>query len=398
MFALNRLEQFGLPLAQADQEAIGRGAPDRVRPYLSHWPNPAPTPLHRLPDAARAWPVASIHVKDEGLRLGLGSFKALGGAYAVMRIVQRVAEVALRCEVKVQDLLSPAVRDVSCSLAVSCATDGNHGRSVAAGAQLLGCRAVIFVHQGVSDARVDAITRFGAEIIRVPGSYDDSVDEASRVSAEQGWHVVSDTSWPGYEEIPALVAQGYTVMADEIIHELRESGEAMPTHMFLQAGVGGFAAAMAGHFQSVLGPERPYVVVVEPDRAACLFTSVREGRLTRIPPSEPTLMAMLECYQPSLIAWRVLSRCADAFMTVSDEEAEAAMKALARPRGTDPGIVAGESGAASMAAFVQAIADPGTREALGLGPESRILLINTETATDPQIYQSIVGGTESGNR
>ncbi|MGH6797114.1 MAG: diaminopropionate ammonia-lyase, partial [Roseiarcus sp.] len=265
-------------------------------------------------------------------------------------------------------------------------TDGNHGRSVAQGAELVGARAVVFVHSGVSRERVAAIARFGAEIVRVAGAYDDSVKEAARVAAKNGWTIVSDTSWPGYERIPALVMQGYTAMVREALRQLPEP----PTHVFVQAGVGGVAAAVAGHLAVALADRRPMFVVVEPARAACVYESARAGRPVKIEQGEPTVMAMLECYEPSLIAWRVLSRVADGFMTVEEEDAVATMKRLARPLGADLAIVAGESGGVGLAGLTRALADHEARKALRLGLQSRIFVINTEGATDPLRYAELV--------
>jgi diaminopropionate ammonia-lyase len=272
-------------------------------------------------------------------------------------------------------------------MTVACATDGNHGRSVAQGAQLVGAKAVIFVHGGVSERRVAAIARFGAHMIRVAGTYDDSVAEAARVAAAKGWTVVSDTSWPGYERIPGLVMQGYTAMIREALRQLPQP----PTHVFVQAGVGGVAAAVAGHLALVLADRRPSFVVVEPARAACLYESARAGHPVRIAHGEPTVMAMLECCEPSLVAWRILSRVADAFMTVDEQEAVAVMNRLARPAGTDPAIVAGESGGAGLAGVIRAADDPHIRSALQLDGASRVFVINTESATDPERYTELVG-------
>ncbi|WP_147023203.1 diaminopropionate ammonia-lyase, partial [Microvirga aerophila] len=272
-------------------------------------------------------------------------------------------------------------------MTVACATDGNHGRSVAQGAQLVGARAAIFVHAGVSEERVAAIARFGAQMIRVEGTYDDSVAEATRVAAEKGWTIVSDTSWPGYERIPGLVMQGYTAMVREALRQLPEP----PTHVFVQSGVGGVAAAVSGYLSLVLGDRRATFVVVDPARAACVYESARAGHPVKIEHGEPTVMAMLECYEPSLVAWRILSRVADAFMTVDEEDAVAVMNRLARPDGADPAIVAGESGGAGLAGFMRAAADPEIRDALRLTNASRVFLINTEGATDPERYAELVG-------
>ncbi|MEW6633152.1 MAG: diaminopropionate ammonia-lyase, partial [Pseudomonadota bacterium] len=235
--------------------------------------------------------------------------------------------------------------------------------------------------------RVAAIARFGAEMVRVAGDYDQSVREAARVAAERGWTVVSDTSWPGYERIPGLVMQGYTVIVREALKRLPET----PTHVFLQAGVGGFAAGIAGHLAIVLGEKRPTVTVVEPARAACIYETAKAGRPVTIAHSQPTVMAMLECYEPSLVAWRVLARLGDAFMTVEEEDAVAVMNRLARPAGNDPAIVSGESGGAGLAGLVRAAANKKMRAALGLDASSRVLIINSEGATDPGRYTELVG-------
>ncbi|TIM60472.1 MAG: diaminopropionate ammonia-lyase, partial [Mesorhizobium sp.] len=321
-------------------------------------------------------------VKDEGKRLGLGSFKALGGAYAVIRLVLEEAGKRLGRAIDVAELHGPDVKAIASGMTFACATDGNHGRSVAQGASLVGARSVIFVHSGVSNERVAAIARFGAEIVRIAGDYDQSVREAARVATERGWTVLSDTSWPGYERIPGLVMQGYTVIVREALRRLPQP----PTHVFLQAGVGGLAAAVAGHFAIVLGEDRPTAIVVEPARAACVYATAKAGRPIAIAHSKPTVMAMLECYEPSLVAWRVLSRLGDAFMTVDEEDAVSVMNRLARPSGTDPAIVSGESGGAGLAGLIRAAGDKKMRGALGLDAHSRVLIINSEGATDPGRY------------
>ncbi|MBY8821830.1 diaminopropionate ammonia-lyase [Sphingomonas colocasiae] len=387
MLILNSHPDHGAALDPRDTAMLDAAATAEVAAYLAHRPDHRPTPLHALPALATELGVAAIHIKDEGPRLGLGSFKALGGAYAVIRLVLAEAGRALGRPVDYAEMQSGAVRRIASGLTIACATDGNHGRSVAQGAELIGARCVIFMHERVSDARVAAIARFGAEIVRVPGTYDDSVTEAARVANERGWITVSDTSWPGYEHIPGLVMQGYTALVAETVKAL----PAPPTHVFVQAGVGGLAAAVAGHMALVLGDTRPTMIVVEPERAACLYESARAGRPVKIAHGEPTVMAMLECYDPSPLAWRVLSRAADAFMTVGEDDAVAAMNRLARPAGDDPAIVAGESGGAGLAGFIRIAGDTTRRAALGIGPDARILAINSEGATDPERYRALTG-------
>ncbi|MCX8568611.1 diaminopropionate ammonia-lyase [Aminobacter sp. MET-1] len=389
MLIRNQHPDYRKPLASGDAETLGVEAGEAVARFLEHRPNHRATPLRALPALAHDLGVGAIHLKDEGYRLGLGSFKALGGAYAVIRLVLETAEARLGRPVGIDELLSPDVARIAASMTFGCATDGNHGRSVAQGAQLVGARSVIFVHGGVSDNRVEAIARYGAEMVRVAGTYDDSVAEAARVCEAKGWTVVSDTSWPGYERIPGLVMQGYTAIMREALAKLPQP----PTHVFVQAGVGGIAAAMAAYLDARLGDERPTFIVVDPARAACIFETARAGKPVKLNHGEPTVMAMLECYEPSLLAWRILARKADAFMTVEDEDAVEAMNRLARPLGHDPVVVAGESGAAGMAGLFRAARDPEMRKSIGVDAHSRVLLIVTEGATDPDRYRELVGLT-----
>lgn len=387
MLILNARPDHRKPLDAVDADTLGVAAAEEVERFLSHREGHRPTPLVALPALARGLGIGAIHIKDEGFRLGLGSFKALGGSYAVIRLVLEEATRQLGRTVDIDALGSPEVRSIARGLTFGCATDGNHGRSVAQGAQLVGARAAIFVHSGVSDRRIAAIARYGADIVRVDGNYDDSVTEAARVCVQNGWIVVSDTSWPGYERIPGLVMQGYTAMLREALRALPQP----PTHVFVQAGVGGVAAAVAGHLSVTYGDARPFFVVVDPARAACLFESARAGHPVKVPEGEPTVMAMLDCYEPSLVAWRVLSRAADAFMTVEDSHAVAVMNRLARPTGGDPPIVSGESGGVGLAGLIRVAAKPDLRSAIGLGPDARVLLFNTEGATDPERYEQLVG-------
>jgi diaminopropionate ammonia-lyase len=387
MLILNRHPGHGAPLEARDADLVGGEATLAAARFFARQPGYRPTPLFRLPALAATLGIGVIEVKDEGQRLGLGSFKALGGAYAVARLTQEAASLALGRPIGADQLTEPQVRAVAAGLTFACATDGNHGRSVAFGAQLVGARSVVFLHAGVSEARATAIRSYGAQVVRTPGAYDDSVALAAQAAAAQGWTLVSDTAWPGYEHIPGLVMQGYTLIAGEALQAMARP----PTHLFVQAGVGGLAAALAGRMRLSLGAQRPILVVVEPDRAACLHASAAAGRLQAIDPGEPTIMAMLECYRPSIVAWRILARAADAFMTVGEDEAVAAMRRLAKPAAGDPAVVAGESGAAGLAGLVHAAGDPAMRAAIGLDASARVLLINTEGATDPALYRQLVG-------
>jgi diaminopropionate ammonia-lyase len=374
-------------LSPAHAALLGRDGPRQVRALLSLCPRHSITPLHQLSGLAQSLDLGAIFAKDEGHRLGLHSFKALGGAYAVARLVQRWAGDALGKPVAASELLSDAVREAVAGRTVACATDGNHGRSVAAGARIFGCNSVIFVHPHVSAERRAAMASFGANIIEVQGSYDDSVAECAHRAEALGWQVVSDTSWPGYEDVPGLVMQGYTVMVDEALAQMTEP----PTHVFVQAGVGGMAAAVAAHLADLLGAAAPRLIVVEPHAANCLKQSAEAGEATTIRADRSTIMGMLECYRPSDMAWEILGSHAFAFMDLADETAPDMMKRLAFPPAGDPPIVSGESGGAGLAGLVAASADTETRQAVGLSASSRVLVFITEGATAPSAYHELVG-------
>lgn len=362
----------------------------RAKEEIASWPGYAPTPLVDLPDAAAAARVASVRYKDEGGRFGLGSFKALGGAYAVMRLLQ--AELAKRGTANAAtatELMEGKFKDATRGITVCCATDGNHGRSVAWGARLFGAACVIFVHEHVSQGRRDAIAKYGAEIRVVPGNYDDAVREAQKQADANKWFVVSDTSYPGYTEVPRDVMQGYRVMADEAADQFG----AAPTHVFIQGGVGGVAAAVSAQMRARFGAA-VRVVVAEPEKAACLLASVESGVPTTIGGDLDTLMAGLACGEPSLLAWQELERGAFAAMAVPDDSAVACMKALAARK---PAVVAGESAVAGLAALLLAAQEPFARAALGLDESSRVLLFGTEGATDPEVYARLVGHAPSSD-
>jgi diaminopropionate ammonia-lyase len=355
----------------------------RARAEITAWPGYAPTPLHDLPALAHRAGVATVRVKDEAPRFGLGSFKALGGAYAVLGVLQ--AELARRGAARnatAAELMDGSLAAATAGITVTCATDGNHGRSVAWGARRFGAACVILVHPGVTQGRRDAIARYGAEVRETPGTYDDSVRTAAALAAEHGWFVVSDTSWPGYTEIPREIMQGYRLMPEEALQQW--SGPP-PTHVFVQAGVGGMAAAVSVQVRSLT--PAPALIVVEPTHAPCLLASAEAGAPTAAGDLD-TLMAGLACGEPSLIAWQELDRAAAAFLAVPDNAAIDAMRALAAA-----GIVSGESGAAGLAGLLLAAHDPPARAALNLEPRSRVLLFSTEGATDPALYARLVPGT-----
>ncbi|MFM0397492.1 diaminopropionate ammonia-lyase [Paraburkholderia phytofirmans] len=363
------------------------------RAWLSHWDHldPQPTPLWTLPDGAARLGIAKLCVKDESVRSPLGSFKALGAPIALVRLILRlwpmhdldpVAVIEGRC------------KDMLTHLTVISATDGNHGKALAAAAQTVGCECVIVLHANVSVEREQAIAAYGAKIIRIAGNYDESVEEAARLAAANGWHVVSDTSYEGYEEIPRDVMQGYGTVAAEVIEQSANDQDVPPfTHVFLQGGVGGLAAGIASFLWETYGADRPRFVVVEPQQADCLYQSALEGRAARTRGAIDSLMAGLACGETSPLAWKILQPCIDHFMTIHDDDAIAAMRTLATGSARDVPLVVGESGAAGFAGLAALMCDESLAQAVGLNADSRVLVISTEGATAPSVYAQCVGET-----
>lgn len=360
-----------------------------ARAEIAAWPGYAPTPLIALPRLSRELALHWVGYKDESTRLGLKSFKALGGAYAVLVVLRRHLAAMGRGAPSAADLVAGVHRDAVRQVTVAAATDGNHGRSVAWGAGMFGASCVIYLHEHVSNAREHEIARYGARIVRVPGHYDDSVRCCAADAAANGWTLVADTSDDPLAEVPALVMQGYTLLAQEILDAL--DPVAWPTHVFVPAGVGGLAAALAGHYWELLGPARPRMIVVEPDRADCIFQAVAAGRPAPIAGSTDTFMACLAAGEVSAPAWVILEHAADDVVTLEDEAAMTTMRLLADGIAGDTPLVAGESGCAALAGLLAAAADPRLRNSLGLDHAARVVVIGSEGATDTETYERVVG-------
>ena len=365
---------------------------EEARETIEDWPGYEPTRLVELPEAARAADVAAVFYKDESDRFGLKSFKALGGAYAVYRLLSReVVRATGAAAVSTGDLAGGQYRQIAETFTVATATAGNHGRSVAWGARMFGCPCFIYVHSGVSDARAAAIAAYGATIVRVDGDYDDSVRAAARDAEANGWNLVSDTSYPGYEEIPALVMLGYTVMLGEVMDQL-DGGP--PTHVIVQAGVGGLAAAVAAFFALRCGAERPRIIIVEAEKADCLYQSAVHGERRLATGGLGSVMLGLDAGEVSLLAWDVLDRLASVFVLISDEAGIEAMRQLTRMAVDGGPIVAGECAGAGLAVLNAVAAEPGLGQALELNHDSRVLLIGSEGATDPATRERLLRSGE----
>jgi diaminopropionate ammonia-lyase len=348
-------------------------------------PGYAPTPLARCPGLAAQLGVAEVWVKDETSRLGLPAFKMLGASYACYRaLTGRLGH----------EVPWDSVADLAAGLAplgpltLCTATDGNHGRAVARMARLLGLRAVIYVPQETAVPRIEAIASEGALVTRVPGGYDAAVRRSAQ-DASDSCIVVSDTSWPGYTQIPCWVIDGYSTVFAEVSGQLAEAGHGEPDVVAVPVGVGALAAATVVHYKAGDAAGPTALLGVEPESARCVTESLRAGRPVTLPFPQTSIMAGLNCGTPSQVAWPLLAQGIDAMAVVSDGWAMAAMRSLAAA-----GIVAGESGAASLAGLQALCASQGdgaARAALRLGRESSVLVLCTEGATDPAAWERIVG-------
>lgn len=350
------------------------------------WAGYAPTPLVSLAGLARRIGVGEILYKDEGSRFGLGSFKALGGAYAAQRLLQRQVAGLTGQKVSLDDIRTGRFQAVTRTITLVSATDGNHGRSLAWGCKRFGANCRIYIHARVSEGRENAMRELGATVIRIAGDYDDSVALARSEAEANGWFVVSDTSWPGYSLPPRDVMAGYGVMVREII----ETVDRAPTHVFLQGGVGGLAAGVIAAMRQCWSDDRTRVIIVEPELAACLFESAKTGDATTVAISEETLMAGLSCGEPSKLAWEILVEEASDYLTIPESVVGPTVRLLAKPQDGDPAIEAGESAIAGLAALIIARNDPDLADRLGLNQQARILLIGSEGVTDQQIFSRIM--------
>jgi diaminopropionate ammonia-lyase len=366
---------------------------DESRAWLSHWDllSPQATPLWDLPGAAAQLGVARLAVKDESLRSPLGSFKALGAPIALMRLILRLWPAL---DIDPGALIQGRYDEMVTNLTVISATDGNHGKALAAAARSIGCNCVIVLHANVSAEREEAIAAYGARIVRIAGNYDESVEHAAQLAKTNGWHVVSDTSYEGYEAIPRDVMQGYGTMAAEIIEQSDPLCDAPAfTHVLLQGGVGGLAAGVASYVWERYGARRPRFIVVEPRQADCLYQSAIAGHAAKATGSVDSVMAGLACGETSPLAWKILEPCIDHFMLIEDGDAVSAMRSLAQGVGDDVPVVSGESGAAGLAGVAKLMRDPDLARAAGLDASSSVLVISTEGATAPGVYAELVGAS-----
>lgn len=351
-------------------------------------PGYATTPITAAPHVASLLGVGQVWVKDESARLGLPAFKILGASWAIYQALAEKLGWPFGPWQTLEQL--GAQLEPLRPLTLAAATDGNHGRAVARVARWLGLGAQIFVPANMAPARIQAIEQEGARVTVVDGSYDDAV-ALSASTADARCLVISDTAWPGYEQIPRWVIEGYGTIFHEADAQLSALGARQPDLIAVQMGVGALAAAVVRHYRH--GPT-PTIIGVEPSSAACVLESMRAGRLVEVPGPHSSIMAGLNCGMASPVAWPIISAGINLFMAVDDERARQAMRALASDQ-----IVAGETGAAGVAGLIELLCGPQAptqRDALGIGPETRILVFATEGATDPAAYTQIVGQAGPG--
>ena len=339
---------------------------------ISNWPDYKQTELIKLNKVAEWCGIKSVLYKDESTRFGLGSFKALGGAYAV-------ATLANEYQKEGKD---------SANLTVATATDGNHGRSVSWGAQLAGCKSKIFIHANVSKERERAMSALGADVVRINGNYEASLAACKEAAELNNWPIVSDTSWKGYRETPMQIMAGYSVMSKEIIEQM---GSSRPSHTILPIGVGGLAAGIVAPMWEDMNANLGKMISVESHFSQCFLNSISNGKPTLVDIKEETLMAGLSCGEVSEIAWEILKPTLSHCMSIADEGIAKIMQLFANGNFGETSIEAGECSASGLAALLIAKNNPSIWRQLELNKDSTVLLIGTEGATDPILYKQLIG-------
>jgi len=337
------------------------------------FPRYRPTALVEVPALADELDVAAVLVKDESRRMGLPAFKVLGASWAVNRAVSSHRGYAATATT-LDELRERAAGGPGPTLVT--ATDGNHGRAIGRLAVLLGLAARIYVPAGLSEAVLDSIRSEGADVqvVETGELYDDAVRLAAASVDDQGHELlIQDTSWPGYEDVPRWIVEGYSTLFAEIDEQLGLLGPGRPGLVAVPTGVGSLLQAAVEHYRRIDAPSRPAVLAVEPVTAACIATSLLAGEPTSVDTSFPTVMTGLNCGTPSLIAWPSIAGGLDAAIGVTDDEARGAVADLA-----DLGLPVGPCGAAALAGARALLADPENRAALGIDRTSIVVLVSTE--------------------
>ncbi|NFD29931.1 diaminopropionate ammonia-lyase [Clostridium botulinum] len=383
---------------KASVEFLGDEEIKKARDFHQSFPQFTKTPLVNLDNLAKHLGVAGIYVKDESYRFGLNAFKVLGGSFSMGKYLAKRLGKDIS-ELSYEKLNSEDARKKLGDITFITATDGNHGRGVAWTATQLNQKSIVYMPKGSSLTRLENIRKEGAKASITEFNYDDAVRLAASEAKENGWVMVQDTAWEGYEEIPTWIMQGYGTMASEALEQLKELNVKKPTHIFVQAGVGSLAGAVQGYFASVFKDKCPITVIVEADEADCLYRSAiaGDGKPRAVTGDMPTIMAGLACGEANTIGWEVLKSYSSTFVSCPDWVSANGMRMLGNPIKEDKKIISGESGAVT-AGLLKAIMTEDDmkelREQLNLDENSRILLFSTEGDTDPDKYRKIVWNGE----
>jgi len=365
--------------------------------FHSSIPRYYPTPLVKLNSLASRLGLSNIFIKDESKRFGINSFKVLGGAYAISRFLySKLGRPYTGMDFEA--LKAEHIKMAAGDMTFATASDGNHGMGVAWTAQNLGYRAVVYLPEGTTAARINNIRETGAEVKVTSLGYDDTVSLAAEEASKNGWELIQDTAFENYKMIPEWIMQGYMTLIYEAVVQMKTMGVERPTHIFLQAGVGSMAAAVTAYLVVKFGARYPVTAIVEPDRAACHFESYANGDGNPHPAEGDlkTMMAGLSCGVPNPIAWEIIHNYADMYFTCDDDTAAEGMRLLAKPEGGDSRIISGESGAVTaglLMSLMQDVRYEDIRKRAELGENSNVLLISTEGDTDPHNYRKITRDT-----
>lgn len=363
----------------------------KIRHFHESFPIYKETPLANLQNLAKELGVGGIYVKDESYRFGLNAFKVLGGSYAIGNYIAQKMGMDIE-NLPYQKMISDEVRKKTGDITFISATDGNHGRGVAWTAHELHQKSIILMPKGSAVERLENIRKAGAEAEITNLNYDDAVRLANKMAEENGYVMVQDTAWDGYEDIPTWIMQGYMTMAYEAYLQLKD---VVPTHIFVQAGVGSLAGAVIGFFSGIYEGKKPVMTVVEPDQAACVYKTMKadDGKRHMVTGDMATIMAGLACGEPNTVSLKILRKFGDNFLSCPDYVAAQGMRILGNPMQGDTKVIAGESGAAAFGAVTEILRNPAYRELkekLQLDENSRILFFNSEGDTDQENYRRIV--------
>jgi len=336
---------------------------DEAYKIISRWDNYSPTPLISLNKLSEKLKLNKIFYKDESKRFHLKSFKALGGSYAVEKVTKGNKEIV-----------------------ISTATAGNHGRSVAWGSKKLGLKCKIFISEHVSESRAEVMRNFGADVIRVKGNYENSLNECIKQSNQNNWQIVQDVAWQDYKLVPKLTMAGYSVMMKEISEQINNQ---QISHVILQAGVGGMAAAMVAGIARYLN-HVPKIIIVEPESAACVLESIKTGKIEKISIEKESLMGGMSCGEVSLVPWQILKNSVSHCVTVSDDYISKTVKFLANCEFSDEKIIGGECSTPGIVSLVGLCNNVEIKKKINLNEDSNVLLFGCEGDADEELYQKLL--------